>query len=393
MKPPEAFPKKNIIILYAASLFVQLGSAMTVSYVPLYAQDLGAALTTVGLIATLRSLGGMALNLPGGLLAERHDVSKIMVSCLVAIAAAVLVRASIPSLQSLIFTGFILGAGRSLWLIGRLTYIRKNIRSQVRGRVLAGFGGMIRLARIIGPLIGSAVIAHWGYQHLFFLEASMVIVGIVLLTAFFRIPHPYEQQGAKDSLMVVKDHFAQNRGNITSAVIGIFGLTVLRAARMLIIPLWASHNGLLITQIGLLISISALFEICLVIPAGLSVDKLGRKLTLLITIVISAAGLFLLPQTHSFSGILAASLLISLGNGLGSGINMIFSTDLAPDRSVGLFIGIWRLFVSSGMAAGPFLVGVISDTFSISTASPVISLVGMVSGFVVLVCFKEHFKG
>lgn len=385
---PASTSSRNLIILYSASFLVQLGTAMTISYVPIYAQDLGAALTVVGLIATLRSLGGMLINFPGGFLAERYSVFRIFIGCFIAMVSAAVLRALAPSLISLLIAGLLLGSGKSMWILGRLTYIRKSVAGQVRGRVLAGFSGIMRATRVIGPLIGSAIIAGVGFSRLFFTEALLLLSGMLLLLFFFRLPQLHRAQGARESLKAVKTHYAQNRVNITAAMTGMFGLTVIRAARVILIPLWASHIGLTISQLGLILSVSALVEIALVVPAGFSVDKLGRKATLLMTIFLTAAGMLLITFTHTFSTMLAASLLIGLGNGLGSGINMIFSTDLAPDSSVGLFIGIWRIVTESGAAAGPFLVGVIADSFTLSKAPPVISLIGFLSGVVLLLFFK-----
>jgi hypothetical protein len=78
MKKPDRYSSRNLILLYTASFLVQLGTAMTISYVPLYARDLGAALALIGAIETIRSLGGMAVNLPGGFLAERHGIFRII---------------------------------------------------------------------------------------------------------------------------------------------------------------------------------------------------------------------------------------------------------------------------------------------------------------------------
>ncbi len=388
MKKPDRYSSRNLILLYIASFLVQLGAAMTISYVPLYARDLGAAIALIGAIETIRSLGGMAVNLPGGFLAERHGIFRIILFCFAAMIFAALLRALSPTLTSLMLAGFFLGTGQSMWILARLTHIRKTVRNEVRGRVLAGFGGIMRFSRVVGPLIGSAIITGFGFQRLFLMEGILLFLAMALLVLFFRTPELHVPQGARESLQAVRSHYAGNRGNITAAMIGIFGLTVLRAARALVIPLWSAHIGLSISQLGLIVSISSLLEIGLVVPAGYSVDRIGRKPTLLMTIFIMSVGMLLVPLSHSFVTLMAVSLLIGIGNGLGSGINMIFSTDLAPDSSVGLFIGIWRIFTESGMAAGPFLVGLISDSFTLSFAPPVISIIGIISALFMMVFFR-----
>jgi xanthosine utilization system XapX-like protein len=40
------------------------------------------------------------------------------------------------------------------------------------------------------------------------------------------------------------------------------------------------------------------------------------------------------------------------------------------------------------MAAGPFLVGLVSDSFSLSSAPPVISVIGIVSALFMMIFFR-----
>jgi MFS family permease len=131
-----------------------------------------------------------------------------------------------------------------------------------------------------------------------------------------------------------------------------------------------------------------LFEIALVVPAGYSIDKFGRKPMLILTLLVMAAGIVTLNHAHDFTSLLTVSLLIGLGNGIGSGINMIFSTDLAPDGSTGLFIAFWRVMTEIGMAVGPLLVGIISSAFTLGAAVPVIASFGLAGALIMLLFYR-----
>jgi MFS family permease len=383
---------QHIALLYLTSFLVQLGTAMTVSYVPIYARELGAALVLVGVIETARSLGAVIVNIPGGLLVRKGMELKIFLSCFIIMTLAACIRALSPSLTALLLCGMLLGSGQSLWILARLTYLREAVSPRMRGRVMAGFGGLVRLSRVAGPLIGSAIIVSRGYSTLFLAERILLAAALILLALKFRVPQTEEQRSSRlsdrNSFRHVWNHYWKNRGNIHAAMIGIFTLTVLRASRMLLIPLWSLSVGLTVKQLGLITSITALVEIALVVPAGYSIDKFGRKPMLILTLLVMAAGIVTLNHAHDFTSLLTVSLLIGLGNGIGSGINMIFSTDLAPDGSTGLFIAFWRVMTEIGMAVGPLLVGIISSAFTLGAAVPVIASFGLAGALIMLLFYR-----
>ena len=55
------------------------------------------------------------------------------------------------------------------------------------------------------------------------------------------------------------------------------------------------------------------------------------------------------------------ALLLGFGNGLGAGTMMTLGADLAPSRSRGEFIGIWRFIGDGGSVGGPLIVGTVAE--------------------------------
>jgi predicted MFS family arabinose efflux permease len=62
---------------------------------------------------------------------------------------------------------------------------------------------------------------------------------------------------------------------------------------------------------------------------------------------VMALGVALIPLAGDFEGLLLASVVIGLGNGLGSGAMMTLGADLAPPGATGEFLGVWRLSATS----------------------------------------------
>jgi MFS family permease len=132
-----------------------------------------------------------------------------------------------------------------------------------------------------------------------------------------------------------------------------------------------------VSEIGLLVGIMSFAEFALFFPAGIAMDRWGRKTTAVPSLILLSAGLALLPFTKSLAGMAAVVLLTGIANGIGSGINITLSTDFAPEKNPSEFIGVWRFVVDVGTAGGPFLVGALATVLSLGVSTVIIAAVGL----------------
>ena len=162
-----------------------------------------------------------------------------------------------------------------------------------------------------------------------------------------------------------------------------------RAGRV-VIPLFASKAiGLGLKEVGYIQSIAALADASMFIPAGILMDRLGRKFAIVPCFLIQGAALSLVPFTIGFSSLLAVACLAGFGNGLGSGCMMTLGADLAPPGKRGEFLGAWRFIGDMGLTGSPLLVGFVSGTFALATAPFVISEIGILAATVFLFFVPE----
>ncbi|MBN2658425.1 MAG: MFS transporter [Spirochaetales bacterium] len=364
---------------------------MSVTFIALYAIDLGAGIFMSGLIVMAKSLGAMIFNLPAGFIIGRWKSLPLMVAGLTGILLSTLMRGLISTPLLLLVASFLLGISATIWDLTRLTYIRNNIPIQYRGRILSGMGGLFRLSRIIGPIAGGFLITMKGYPVMFFLQSAFVLLAIILILILLPRGRKIISSSANEPLSYLKEHISKNRRNITAAIVGIIGISMLRVARDFILPLWADNIGITISILGIVTSFGALIELMLFYPAGWIMDNKGRKWTIFPASVLMAAGFLVLPLTATLSGFIFSMILINIGNGLGSGINMTLGTDLAPPKSPGQFLGLWRFFSDGAMAAGPVIIGAVSKGFSLSTSPVVIGLFGIGTA-AFLMKYMDHMK-
>ncbi len=386
-----------VLPFYVPAFISSTGAAMVMPVLPLYARSLGAGIAATGVVVAMFGLGTLLCNVPAGFAISRFGKKRAMVFSLLAETAlcAVAAVAGTPVLLGLAVFG--LGAAHSVFFIARLSFFRELVPSARRGRALALLGGEYRFGSFIGPIVGGFVAAGLGYGSAFLGHA--LASAIVLVFVVIWVPADSGRRAAPEaagvsralrrSVLRIGAILRENISVFATAGSSIVILQLVRAGRQVIFPLWGDAIGLDVSQIGLVFGVMFAVETAIVYPAGIVMDRFGRKRAAVPCLLIVSLSLAFLPLTTGFAGVLAVAIASGLGNGMGSGINMTLSTDYAPRQNPGEFIGVWRMVVDSGATAGPVLIGGIADIFTLGTSPVVIAALGLVGAAIMQFTMKE----
>ena len=266
-----------------------------------------------------------------------------------------------------------IGFAMATWLLARLALVGDMVASQWRGQALSTMAGLQRVGHFIGPAFVGFSIEQFGFSQTFFILATGIGITLVFVnlsgrisagpqsSAFPKEAHT-EPQASYTSVLA-----AHRRTWITAGQV-VMLLTLLRSARTLLIPVWGVHLGLGASEIGIILSLAAGFDMIMFPIAGLIMDRLGRRWSATACIALLGLGLGLIPFTTTPVAFATAAILAGIGNGLGSGINMTLGTDLAPAEDRGRFLGIWRLIGDSGSLIGPSVIGFLASAWSLKSA-------------------------
>jgi MFS family permease len=269
-----------------------------------------------------------------------------------------------------------MGGFHALWNLSRHAYLAEVTVTARRGRAIAAFGGSARIGLFAGPAVGGALAGALGLRVPFLVSATLALPALACILLFVR-PTPRIRVSRKGHLRGVL------RGSLkplATAGSGQMFAQMIRAGRQVIIPLWGTDMaGLGVQAVGLLMSIAAFVDMCMFVPAGLVMDKLGRKFAIVPCFFIQAVGMSLVPATGGFTGLLAVACLIGMGNGLGSGTMMTMGADLAPPDRVGEFLGLWRLVGDAGSAGSPLVAGALAEALGLVASTFFIAAVGFAS--------------
>jgi len=394
--PGEIRIRSLILPLYIPTLFFMFGTGMIVPVLPLFARFLGAGLGLTGVIVSMRGTGALLFDLPAGAIISRLRRLPVLLAAGAGAAVAAVATGLVHSIPLVAILTMAAGALHVLWILTIQTHIRQNLPSHRRGRALSLVGGTTRIGWVAGPIVGGYIGKAFGLHAVYFAQAvACLAAGLFLLAgrAHYRSgSREHRGEALRDKgipfVRTLKDRWRP----VLLVGLVVITLQMLRIGRQTLIPLWGERIGLDVAAIGLVFGLSRAVELLLFVPAGVLMDRLGRKWASIPCILLLAVGLALIPFTRSFVGLLLVSMLAGIGNGFGSGVVMTLGADLAPRESAGEFLGAWHLMGDIGAISGPLLIGAIAQGLGLQAAPFLIAVFGLAGAWLMIFRVSETLK-
>jgi len=364
------------IPVYLPSFLMSICQGAALLLIPLYALELGGSPAAAAMIFACRGLGNMVADIPAGYAAQKLGDAWVMRVGVGLMVAASLGAASADGLAELALFTFVIGLSMATWLLARLTFISDSVPTAFRGQALSSLAGLQRVGNFLGPVIGGYLVFHSSYTVAFVAIAGLsgLTLAILVLTAIrsraqpqrsINADHRHDQASPQRSSQSLWALLKRHQTIFMTAGTVVFLLTLLRAARTLLVPLWGAYLGLNPAEIGMVVGISAAIDMMLFPAAGLIMDLYGRRVAGMGCLGLLSSGVLLIAFTDSLLMFTLAACFAGAGNGIGSGINMTLGTDFAPVNERGPFLGTWRLIGDAGSLVGPSLVAAIAGSIGL----------------------------
>lgn len=369
---------RALLALYIPAALLAFCRGLLVPTLPVFADSFGISIAMVGLVLAAEAIGMLLADAPAGYLVGRLKPKLAMLLGVGAVGLGVLGTATLPQLWTVFLSLAFTGAGGSLWNLSRHAYLTQATLSHNRGRTMGVFGGVSRLGGFVGPAVGGAVAVAWGLRAPFFVYVAVVLVTLVLIALL--LPDEEQRPGGTS---VRRDRFtarAALRKSVPVLVnVGTAQVMVqtLRAGRTVLVPLYGTQVlGLDVGAVGIIVSVASLVDFSLFYPAGMVMDRLGRKAAIIPSFVLQGAAMALLPLTGGFTSLLLVAGLGGLGNGLSTGTMMTLGSDLAPREALAEFLALWRLIGDVGFVGGPLMVGFVAQAAGLGISGLALGALG-----------------
>lgn len=349
-------PAERDAVFSLAGIFSlrMVGLFMILPVFSVYGSELeGATPLLIGVAVGAYGLAQLLLQIPFGLLADRHDRRRLIVIGLLLFMIGGLVAAASTSIWGVILGRFLQGAGAISAVVMALLsdLVREQNRTKAMATVGMSIGLSFALAFVLGPLLADAL----GLSGLF--AATAVMGALALLVCLWRVPRVTHAQRQLpphygSHLLQMLRHPELMRLNV-----GIFSLHLVMTACFVALPPLLVAAGLPASNHGwLYLPVMALAFVALV-PAVIVAEKHRRmREVYLVAILLLALAMLALALEHGglTALVLAVALFFFAFNLLEALLPSLVSK-ISPAGGKGTAMGIY----STSQFLGAFLGGIL----------------------------------
>ncbi len=353
----------------------QLGFGSIVPSLALYARSFGVAQSAIGVAIAIYGLARFLVAMPAGQIADRFGRRSALAIGGLVTAVGNLLCAYAPSFVALVGARFVAGAGAALVLTTGLIVLADITTPEERGRTMAIYQGVFLFAVGIGPFPGGLLAEHFGLAAPF--VAYAVAGTLAAAVAWFEIPETRELRAAGGAEPGARLPPFRSQVRILTAQIGFvlvslisFVSAVARTGALFnVIPVLARDRLSLTTdRIGFGLALASVVGLALAYPAGVLVDRCGRKAVIVPATVMSGVSLVLFLLAPSYAWFLAGCAAWSVAGGVSGAAPAAYAADMAPRGMNAAAMSAYRMLSDLGYIVGPIALGLVTDVFGANTA-------------------------
>lgn len=284
--------------------------------------------------------------LPSGRLADRFGGSVIAASGALLAAGGMCLILLLPGLNFLLVGSAVIGLGNMLTMVGQQTLVAHVSRADHDGAY--GFlSASVSAGQMVGPPVVTALAAALGSTDLPNTSAGLVLcLGLILLAVPLSVPlGSVERRHAQSARESARESAQEDAGGrfMTAGLwraMVISGVVLVSMDMLyMFLPIWALDKGVAVGTVGLLLSVRA--GVSLLSRVGLShiVRKLGRSPVIVLSTMVAAVAMALLPVVD-IAGAFVIMVLLGVGLGIPQPLTMAWAVSLTDSARHGLVLGL-----------------------------------------------------
>jgi DHA1 family solute carrier family 18 vesicular amine transporter 1/2 len=371
MKSLRTYPRIYYELLFIGfSIF--LGMRLSGAFLPILAKDLDPSGTLVGYVVSAWFLARVFIEMPSGLISDRIGRRRLFMLGIGLSAVGSLMCALASSIYFLI-------AGRALWGFGAALFFSNNTAmlidlfdSEQRGRAVGTFQGIEFIGSLIGAPIGALLAELTGYFFVFYITFSLISVGCLLAFLSKELRTMGKATGiAATSTPSLSDSLKSlmQWGLLVICVVSFTRMFVMNGVMSTVFPLYLHETlGFDVSIIGLITAARTGGFTAATILSGYLSDRIGRKKTILLGLVIEALCIYGYTVVDALGFIIPLGIVDGLGAGLVSVTLTVLLSYIVKSEFRGISIGLFRTFMDVGGIFGPIFFMALAEGINTRTA-------------------------
>jgi MFS family permease len=375
-----SFTARPLAALYSAT-FLSGAWAMIIPTIPVIAREFDVSAGGAAQIVTAFAIGKFIGTVIAGIVLDRMGTRVGLIAGPLVASLASFATVIAPWLSAILALVLVMGAADSLWSSAReIAGIDLADRKQ-RGRVMSSLHGTYNMGAAVCPLLGGWLTDMFSYKAAFigYAVATALAVGLGFVSRgttgptlarskvtpnkewrFSRVREVFHGVG-----LLLKEIRPDLRSTYLALVLATVASQSQRILVQSILPLYAGYYlQLSPTQIGMLFSISGVIVFAMIIPAGLVMDRVGRKWCTVPSTGIPALVFVLIPLTTSFMQLSILVGLSGLAQGLSLGSIATSTYDVVPAHARGRLQAARRTVAELGSGLAPMIGGYLANAYN-----------------------------
>ncbi|WP_214318206.1 MFS transporter [Nonomuraea sediminis] len=322
----------SVRLLIVARAVNRLGAFSLSFLTVLISAEFGVSPATAGLVSAAFGLATIPSRLFGGHLADRLGRRRTIVLGLAGCTAAQLGIAGAGSLPVLAAFAVLLGLAFELYEPPSQAIIADAVGAADRARAYGLLNAALAAAGMGAGLIAAAV-GRWDLRWLFVVDAATCLICAIVVALVLPADRPAARRQEGKSASAWRDP-------MLIAMLGcgtLFALVYMTI--MMMLPLSLVQRGLDAADAGILFTVSAVVTVCG--QPLLRVRGMSGAVALTLGPVLMAAGLTGYALAHSFAGLVAATVVLGVGDVLIMGRMFAIVAGLAPEEARGRYLAVY----------------------------------------------------
>jgi len=351
----------------------QLGFGAIVPVIALYARSFGVLQAAIGLAIAVYGLARFLVAVPVGKLTDVLGRRAALALGGLVTAAGNLLCAYAPNFATFVGARFVAGAGAALVLIAGQIVLADITTPERRGRVMAIYQGVFLFAVGVGPYPGGLLAERFGLAAPFLVYAGAGLLASAV--AWLTIPDTRVPAVSAEAAAALPPFAAQVRlltahpGFLLVSLVGLMNAVVRTGALFNVVPVLARDRLLLGTdRIGFGLALSSVVGLLLAYPAGVLVDRYGRKTIIVPATVAAGLSMLLFLAATSYTAFLTGCVVWSVAVGVSGAAPAAYAADVAPPGMNAAAMSTYRMLSDLGYVLGPIALGAVTDFRGADTA-------------------------
>ena len=367
--------ERNVLIWMCVLIFAnQLGFGAMVPSLPLYAETFGVSGAAIGLAIGVYGLARFVLAIPSGQISDKWGRKPALAIGGFLSTTGNLLSVYATDYPEFLIARFIAGAGAGMVVTTGSVILADITTPARRGRVIAIYQGTFIFAVGIGPLPGGLLAQNFGLLAPFwFCAFASFIAGSIALFSVKETRHLARQKEIKGTVLPsLADQLkilSKNIGFVLVSGIALSHALTRTGGLFNIIPIIGSFRiQLAYDEIGIALAIGSLLGLCAVYPAGVAVDRWGRKAIIVPFTFVTGISFLLFAVAETFFWFAFANALWGIASGIGGSAPAAYAADSAPPGMNASAMSLFRMLGDIGYVVGPILLGFIVDIHGTNVA-------------------------